>query len=197
MKETLVSINITSGRVLKNPGTDLPILYDYVQENENDTTSSINDKLFSDDGFMSCILNNCTVEDYPKLKVSYFYFDFNVNDSYVGTDLMVQDRITLEHIEKTYSGKPVADLYLWYIMKHIGYLYTCSYKKEYEPKENTSLEDSIKEIYNLLIEKNPKKISQETVSNYIRSELTKDKLSKENINYILKKLENLLWVTTI
>lgn len=187
MKETLVSINITSKRELKNPnGSMVPILYDYV-----DNETSIIDELFLDEKFKNYIYTLCDTQDYSFLTLSYFFFDYNDEDKYKSENIYIQNILTLERIDNENIEKLV-DLKYLYIFNILDYLYQCSYKEKYSTKENVDWEYSIKDMYRLIKEKNPNKISKDTVVNYIRSELTKEKLLKDNIDYIINKFNDLI-----
>lgn len=188
MKETLVSINITSKKELKNPnGSMVPILYDYV-----DNGDSIINELFLDDKFKEYIYSLCYIEDYPFLKLSYFFFDYNNDEKYESDNVYIQKIFTLDKIDKENIDR-LKNLKYLYILDNLEYLYRCSYKNDYAYLENKDFEYSIKDIYKLLKEKNPNKITKETVVNYVRSELTKDKLSQENVDYIINKFNKILY----
>ena len=176
----LVAFNIISGDKLLNP-TNVPVLYYWNNEDGN-----LSDDLINDENFKNFIEDTClNVNEYAKSKISYFKYDMST-EAYAQDVMIVQKVYSLSKI----NGKHLALSYLIEIFK---YLYKYAIKEDYDVKNDTPAIDILLDIYNILKERNQKKILPETVRNYVRSELQqKYKLNEDNIEYILSSYDEII-----
>jgi len=169
--DTLVAINLTNGTKLLNP-TKRPILFYW------DGTGDLHNDIIGSEELVKILKDNCfTYEDYIKICIDYFKFDY-IDD----------EEVYKEETIPLCSFVQLSDLpdIIWIseVQPHFNYLYNCSFKEDYVFTEN--LLNDFKDIYNKLKEKYPDKISETTVLNYIRSKF-ETYIGEQDKEYMIQK----------
>ena len=182
MEETLVSINIVN-RETNN-------LYNKTQKNEPilyywDGEGDLYDKISLDESFIEKYISKINIDNYLNLDICYFYFNntFN-NENYFSNQIRLNDIVLLENRKYDFTNiiNELIDI-------KIKKLYLICFKQEYN-KDLKDIKEKTIDIYNLIIEKYPNKLSIESFVNWIRSDLEKDnKLNNKNINHIINVIK--------
>lgn len=178
----LVSLNIISGNEkLLNPSY-VPILY-YWDEQSN----KLEEDLSKDEAYINYIEDHCfNIKDYGEAKISYFKYN-------IQSEEIEQNTFIIQHHHLLYMSDKGKSLAIEYLVAIFKYLYQYAIKKEYDVKEDQTNIDIIIDIYNILKERNQKKILPETVRNYVMSELQqKYKLSPKNMDFVLKQYDDII-----
>ena len=135
------------------------------------------------------IINDTTFDDdfYIHSKVVYAGYakgDDNSNN-YIDDSISFQELYPLEEINDKL-------FYILFIRKYFEALYKSVFTEIYDVAL-TFDEGDIINIYEKIQNKYPKRVNKETITNYIRSELTKDnQLSTQNIDFCINKLNILI-----
>lgn len=191
-----VSINICyrdneySNIVLLNENS-YPIIYWW------NTGEDLLDCIKDDEKFKKIIFDKCINKKlYDKSFLSIFYYDTDI-DEYIEKIINIQDFYSIINISLI---DPENDFYYEYVLPIFEELFTNVYKITYDQYNSDgtydiqlSNESRIADIYQRIIHGVKREITLETVLNYIRKQLLDNtKLTKENIDIIINKLNNLL-----
>lgn len=184
MQETLVAINILdrySNNLHNITENKEPILYYWNGEGD------LYQNLISDKAFINKYIEKINMDDYLNLDICYFYFNNTNNDEkYISNNVRLNDIVLLENNE--YDLKPILNEL---INDKIKKLYLLCFKEEYN--KNLEIIEKIKDIYDIINEKYPNRLSIKSYINWIRSDFVKDeKLNNKNINYIINFITNSL-----
>ncbi len=184
VEDSLVAINIVDkNRVLYNKEM-CPLLYYWNGD------GSLLEELSHDENFIKLLAENLkqNPHNYVNLQISYFYFKFIDNeDKYESNITDLQDALCIETLDNI-GETEIAN---FYIIKHLNELYKNAFKKDFEIFSQNGL--NIIEIYNVLKEKYGKRVSTETIKNWLRSVLiSEDKLTQVNTEYIITEFEKII-----
>lgn len=183
MKDSLVSINILekNTNILLNKNS-IPLLYYWNGEND------VLDELKNDEKFLEyCASLFTTPEKYLNISVGLFYFKYNENDEEEYSEV-VKDIQDILYLDKFDSYNIINHFLLYHFLE----LYKTAFKEDYSNLVD-NLNDIIIDIYNKLKDKFTKRISKNTVINWVRSVLLdKNHFNTINTNYIIKILEQKL-----
>lgn len=182
MTESFVAINVYLEKDNKKELliSGIPLLF-YCND-----MSHFKDDLLSDEKFRKLIEDNClNINNYSSSFVGYFYF--NGESKYEDASIPVQELFTVDKLsnsEKYFTKEYIHNIFI--------NLYEISMKMPYENNLMFDIDATIIDIYQALKNKFKEKIVKSTVINYVRSELDKKELSKENVNNIIGELEIIL-----
>jgi len=180
--DSLVSINIFHENQQKIINK-VPLLYYW------DGTSNLIKNILNDKSFIEKYLDRINLDTYKHLQLAYFYFKYDENDNeeYTEDIINIFDYLDLSKFD---SINIVYEL----IVKYMFELYKISMKSDYEDTKVYN-EEIIIDIYNRIKDRYKEKLNRITFLNWIRNELiTKEKLTNDNTNYIVDKLNNILSV---
>lgn len=183
--DSLVSFNIYNidTNKLYNKNSFVPVLYYW--NGENDMLSEI----INSDKFIKNYLNNISDEDtLSKIVISYFYFyyDDDQEEKYTEGTVFVKDYIDFKKVEND-------NLLLDIIYNKIVALYRICIDKNYLIIDKKDLEVKIVNLYNTIKEKYKERVTKETIGNWIRSELIKDKkYNSKNISLIINLFNQII-----
>ena len=178
--DSLVSINIFHENQQKIINK-VPLLYYW------DGTSNLIKNILNDKSFIEKYLDRINLDTYKHLQLAYFYFKYDENDNeeYTEDIINIFDYLDLSKFD---SINIVYEL----IVKYMFELYKISMKSDYEDTKVYN-EEIIIDIYNRIKDRYKEKLNRITFLNWIRNELiTKEKLTNDNTNYIVKKLYNII-----
>lgn len=181
MIESFVAINIYNDKEGKKElFNEIPLLF-YCDDMDN-----FKNDLLADEKFRKLVENSClNVNNYTTSYIGYFYF--NGDNEYEDTCIPIQELFPSDNLldtEKYFTKEYISSIFI--------NLYEVSMHIQYENNLMFDIDATIKDIYQILKKKFKEKIIKSTVINYVRSELNKKDLSKENINYIIGELETIL-----
>lgn len=183
-QDSLVAINIVDKNYVLYNKEMCPLLYYWNGD------GSLLEELSHDEDFIKLLAENLkhNPHNYTNLMISYFYFKFVDNeDKYESNTVDLQNVIYIESLDNIGETKIVD----FYIIKHLNELYKNAFKKDFESFGQTGL--TIIEIYTVLKEKYGKRVSAETIKNWLRSVLiTEDNLTQVNTEYIITEFEKLI-----
>lgn len=178
-RESLVALNLVDNNILINPSLT-PILYYW------DGNSELIDTMMEDTKLTDLVVSKITFQNYTKLRLSYFLFEYIENEEvYSDNTISIQDIFTLDKFESS-------EIIMQYLLSRFIELYKNSFKTEYTVPI-ISIEDSIIEIYRAIKQKFKTRISKLTMVNWVRSTLISDeKLNQKNSDIIINKLNEIL-----
>ncbi len=184
LNDSLVAFNIYNKQTNKllNKNRFMPILYYWNGEDD------LLFEMINSDKFIKNYLKDIYDEDtLNKIAISYFYFNYDDNreEKYTENDILIKDYVSFENLNKMV----ILDI-IYYRLKS---LYKICMNEEFFKNIKISLSENINNIYNEIKAKYKERVSKETIGNWIRSELNKNKTyNSKNINLIINTFKEII-----
>ena len=184
LNDSLVAFNIYNKQTNKllNKTRFMPVLYYWNGDND------LLFEMINSDKFIKNYLNNIYDEDtLNKIAISYFYFNYDDNqeEKYTENTILVKDYVNFENLNK--------NVLLDIIYNRLKTLYKICMYEEFSRNIEISLSDNISNIYNIIKDKYKERVSKETIGNWIRSELSKNKIyNSKNISLIINLFKEII-----
>lgn len=143
--------------------------------------------ILKDESFIQKYLDKINLDTYKHLQLAYFYFKYDENDNeeYIENIINLFDYLDLSKFDST-------NIVYELIIKYMFELYKISMGSNYGDVKIYN-EEIIIDIYKKIKNKYQEKLNKTTFLNWIRNELiTKEQLTNNNTNYIVKKLYNII-----
>ena len=178
-----VAINIVSSNNTIENTNSYPIIFYW--DGESDVVADMK----SDEKFMTLIQDNCLNEtEYDGSKISMIYINNIKELQYKTTEIAIQDFVSLDTVDSLFPFR--------YVTPIIEELYEKVYHESYPILANDSYEhikESIIDMFKLIKDGVKRNIQNETIVNYIASELIeRTKLSPNNRKTLINKISEII-----